>query len=83
MSKITHFKYDYNISIDAHNNILCKKENSQAKVCLQSHYDIVCLVDNTIPVLIEEDGFFKAEDSTLGADNGIGCAYMLSQNGTE
>ncbi len=72
------FKYEYDCSIDQSNNILCKKENSLSRVCLQSHYDIVCLVDDTIPELIEEDGFYKAVNSTLGADNGIGCSYMLS-----
>lgn len=72
------FKYQYDCSIDQANNIICKKENSVAPVCLQSHYDIVCLTDNCIPELIEEDGFYKAVDSTLGSDNGIGCSYMLS-----
>lgn len=72
------YKYNYDIAIDSSNNILCKKENSQSKICLQSHYDIVCLIDDTIPQIFEEDGFLKAEKSTLGADNGIGCSYMLS-----
>lgn len=71
-------KYGYECFIDEVNNILCKKKNSNSKICLQSHYDIVCLIDNTIPKLVEEDGFFKAENSTLGADNGIGCSYMLA-----
>ena len=67
----------YECHIDKANNILCKKENSNANLCLQGHYDIVCLIDNTIPQIIEEEGFLKAKDSTLGADNGIACAYML------
>ncbi len=71
-------KYDYECLVDKYNNILCKKANSNAKLCIQNHYDIVCLVDGTIPKIIEEDGFLKAENSTLGADNGIGCSYMLS-----
>jgi dipeptidase D len=70
-------KYGYKCLIDDYNNILCKKKESKAKICLQNHYDIVCLKDNCIPQIIEEDGFFKAKDSTLGADNGIGCSYML------
>lgn len=70
--------YNYLILIDEVNNILCKKDKSKSKLCLQSHYDIVCLIDHTIPELIEVDGYFKAKDSTLGADNGIGCSYMLS-----
>ncbi len=71
-------KYNFECYIDDVNNILCKKANSNSKICLQSHYDIVCLVDNTIPEIIEKDGFLMAKNSTLGADNGIGCAYMLA-----
>jgi dipeptidase D len=72
-AKTNNFLFD----IDKANNILIKKPNSQAKICLQSHYDIVCLEDNKIPTIINKDGFLSAKDSTLGADNGIGCAYML------
>jgi len=71
-------KYDFECYIDDVNNILCKKKVSNSKICLQSHYDIVCLVDNTIPEIIEKDGFLMAKNSTLGADNGIGCSYMLA-----
>ncbi len=69
--------YDYLIYIDSYNNILCKKENSLSKLCLQNHYDIVCLDEGRIPIIIEDKEFLKAKNSTLGADNGIGCAYML------
>lgn len=72
------FKFGFDCHIDKANNILCKKEKSLSKICLQSHYDIVCLIDDTVPELIEEEGFYKAVNSTLGADNGIGCAYMLA-----
>lgn len=71
-------QHGYVCLIDSSFNILCKKEHSSAKLCLQNHYDIVCLIDGTIPEIIEEEGFLKAKNSTLGADNGIGCAYMLS-----
>ena len=71
-------KYGYECHVDNYYNILCKKTNSKANLCLQNHYDIVCLVDNCVPKIIEEDGFLKASNSTLGADNGIGCSYMLS-----
>jgi len=69
---------NYLIQIDDANNILCFKEDKNISICLQSHYDIVCLEDNKIPQIYEEDGYLKAKDSTLGADNGIGCAYMLA-----
>jgi dipeptidase D len=71
-------KYGYECLVDDVNNILCKKRDSKSKICLQSHYDIVCLIDNTIPKIVEKDGYFMAENSTLGADNGIGCSYMLA-----
>ena len=71
-------KYGFECFVDDVNNILCKKKNSNSKICLQSHYDIVCLIDNTIPEIVEENGFLKAKNSTLGADNGIGCSYMLA-----
>lgn len=71
-------KYEYECLTDDVNNILCKKKNSNSKICLQSHYDIVCLIDNTIPELVEKDGYYQAKNSTLGADNGIGCSYMLA-----
>jgi len=57
---------------------LCFKENTKPNICLQSHYDIVCLVDGKVPEIIEKDGFLSAKDSTLGADNGMGCSYMLA-----
>ncbi len=71
-------KNDYVCKVDNANNILCYRENSKIELCLQSHYDIVCLEDGKIPTIIEEDGYLKAKDSTLGADNGIGCSYMLA-----
>jgi len=70
--------YNYICKIDSANNILCYKEDRKADICLQSHYDIVCLSDGVIPEVLEEDGFLVAKNSTLGADNGIGCAYMLA-----
>ena len=69
---------NYECYIDDVNNILCKKQNSKAKLCLQSHYDIVCLQENKIPQIIQDGDFLKAKDSTLGADNGIGCAMMMA-----
>jgi len=69
---------NYMCKIDNANNILCFKENEKINICLQSHYDIVCLSDGTVPEIIEQDGYLSAKNSTLGADNGIGCAYMLA-----
>ena len=71
-------KLEYLCLVDETNNILCKKENSNANIVFQSHYDIVCLNDFCIPQIIEDDTTLKAIDSTLGADNGIGCSYMIA-----
>lgn len=62
---------------DAYNNILVKKQNSKAKLAFQSHYDIVCLSDNCVPVIVENGDIISAQNSTLGSDNGIGCSYMI------
>ena len=71
-------EHNYICEVDKANNILCYKENGKRTICLQSHYDIVCLEDGKIPEVIEVDGYLQAKDSTLGADNGIGCSYMLA-----
>ena len=64
--------------VDETNNILCKKENSNAKLAFQSHYDIVCLSDNCVPKIVQNGDILSALDSTLGSDNGVGCAYMIA-----
>jgi dipeptidase D len=78
-------QHQYIWEVDSYNNILCYKENRKREICLQSHYDIVCLEDGKVPEIIEVEGYLEAKDSTLGADNGIGCAYMLAlmQEGVE
>lgn len=72
-------------------NVVIKKngtagyENSPA-VIFQSHIDMVCQKDSDIeidftkdPINIVVDGdFIKAKGTTLGADNGIGVAYMMA-----
>lgn len=54
-------------------------------VVLQAHLDMVCVrtasSENAeeLPVRIHQDGdMLMAEDGTLGADNGIGIAYILA-----
>ncbi|MEA1915479.1 MAG: M20/M25/M40 family metallo-hydrolase, partial [Campylobacterota bacterium] len=70
--------HGYVCKTDKVHNILCVKANSQSTLCLQSHYDIVCLEEGKIPQIIEQEGYLKAKDSTLGADNGMGCAMMMA-----
>ena len=71
-------KLGYECLVDKYNNILCKKKNSQAKIVFQSHYDIVCLEDNCVPIIVQNDDILSAQNSTLGSDNGIGCSYMIN-----
>lgn len=71
-------KLNFICLVDETNNILCKKENSKAKIVFQSHYDMVCLSDNCIPQIIQNGDILTAIDSTLGSDNGIGCSYMIT-----
>ncbi|WP_345977243.1 M20/M25/M40 family metallo-hydrolase [Sulfurimonas sp. HSL3-7] len=68
--------YGYVVTVDDANNILAKKEGS--KVTLQAHYDMVCIGVEYPLVLREKEGWLSADDSTLGADNGMGMAMMLS-----
>lgn len=69
--------YGYECLIDEHKNVLCRKSQN-SNLIFQSHYDIVCLDDNCIPTFIQEGDTIKADNTTLGADNGIGCAYMIA-----
>ena len=68
---------EYICMVDKYNNILCKKNNSKGKIVFQSHYDIVCLDDNCVPTVVQNGDILSADNTTLGADNGIGCAYMI------
>lgn len=72
---------------DKWNNVLIKKQTSnKAPIILQAHTDMVC---EKIPnkefdfkkdaiEMIEKNGYIKANGTTLGADNGIGIAQILT-----
>ena len=72
---------------DLYNNVIIKKKsnrNSKEIIALQGHTDMVCtsinnydFENNGIDWFIE-DGFYKTKGTTLGADNGMGCAMILS-----
>ena len=66
---------NFKVETDKAGNILCFK--GEPKICLQSHYDMVCMGDAPKIELFEEEGFLKAKNSSLGADNGIGVALMM------
>jgi dipeptidase D len=76
---------------DEINNVIIWKEASTGYenrkiLALQSHVDMICEKDSNIehnfltdPLNIYIDGdFVKARGTTLGADNGVGVAYMLA-----
>jgi len=68
--------YGYAVAVDEVGNILAK--HTDTKVTLQSHYDMVCIGAEFPLQLQESEGWLSANDSTLGADNGMGMAMMLS-----
>jgi len=67
--------HDFLVLEDAIGNILCQKGSPQ--VCLQAHYDMVCIGDTQNIGIVIEKGIIRAKNSTLGADNGMGMAMMF------
>ncbi len=65
----------FKTSIDKAGNIHCIK--GEPEICLQSHYDMVCMGEAPHIEIYEEKGFLKAKNSSLGADNGIGLAIIM------
>ena len=72
---------------DAFNNVLIKKTNPNKKpILLQAHTDMVCVKDqdfdfdfSTQPIqLVKKGDYLFANKTSLGADNGIGVAMILS-----
>lgn len=65
------------VSVDKCGNMLATKGNP--RVCLQCHYDMVYVSSNqhfsVKPYL--DNGYIKAKDSSLGADNGAALSCML------
>ncbi len=86
-AKKHHFEYER----DEKNNVIIRKPASKGyedhkAVILQAHTDMVCEKNRDVAFDFEkdalklkiEDGFLKAEGTTLGADDGVGVAYMLA-----
>lgn len=69
-------KNAFEVSVDEAGNIHAFK--GDPRICLQSHYDMVCVGDAPDIKTYEKDGFLMAKNSSLGADNGIGVAMMMS-----
>ncbi len=68
-------KYSCKVKIDKAFNIHCIK--GKPKICLQSHYDMVCMGEAPNIRLKEDKSFLKAINSSLGADNGMGVSMMM------
>lgn len=75
---------------DWHNVVVYKPASAgyedHAPLMLQAHIDMVCEKNQDVEFDFEkdalklkiEDGFLKADGTTLGADDGAGVAYMLA-----
>ena len=71
---------------DIHNVIIKKDNGSKKTIILQGHTDMVCVAEKNLPKNFDEEGiewwvdgdFIKAKGTSLGADNGIGVAVILS-----
>lgn len=86
-AKEHHFDYER----DEKQNVIIRKPASKGyekhePVILQAHMDMVCEKNRDVAFdfakdalkLKLEDGFLMAEGTTLGADDGVGVAYMLA-----
>ena len=85
------FALDRNLEVftDKYYNVVIRREinkNSKDYLAFQSHTDMICEKENWSNhnfekdsiFLIKDGDFIKANGTTLGADNGIGVAYMLA-----
>ena len=66
---------DYSVEVDAVKNIYIYKGNPT--LCLQAHYDMVCMGKAPHIKTYIEEGMMRAKDSSLGADNGMAIAMMM------
>jgi len=66
---------DYSVEVDEVKNIFISK--GSPTLCLQAHYDMVCMGKAPQIETYIEEGWMKAKDSSLGADNGMAIAMMM------
>ena len=65
----------YSVEVDQTKNIyICKGEPA---LCLQAHYDMVCVGKAPQLETYVEEGWMRARESSLGADNGMAIAMMM------
>ena len=68
-------KRGYEVEVDEAKNIHISK--GTPKLCLQAHYDMVCMGKAPEIETIVEKSIMRAKDSSLGADNGMAIAMMM------
>ncbi|MBA1420386.1 MAG: M20/M25/M40 family metallo-hydrolase [Epsilonproteobacteria bacterium] len=66
---------NYTVEVDAVKNIYISK--GSPTLCLQAHYDMVCMGKAPQIETYIEEGVMRAKDSSLGADNGMAIAMMM------
>ena len=66
----------YEVQSDKTKNILIKKGNP--RLALQAHYDMVCMGKAPQIDTYVKEGWMYAKESSLGADNGMAIAMMMS-----
>lgn len=80
-------EHDFEYYLDNFNNVLIKKgKNKHSPIMLQAHTDMVCIKDDDYDIdfgkdpikLIYDGDYLKAHKTSLGADNGLGVAIILS-----
>ncbi len=66
---------DYAVQVDEVKNIFISK--GLPTLCLQAHYDMVCMGKAPVLETYVEEGWMRAKESSLGADNGMAIAMMM------
>ncbi|SFV71602.1 Aminoacyl-histidine dipeptidase (Peptidase D) [hydrothermal vent metagenome] len=65
----------YKVEVDESKNIFISK--GKPNLCLQAHYDMVCMGKAPCIETYIEEGWMRAKDASLGADNGMAIAMMM------
>ncbi len=66
---------NYSVEVDEIKNIYIHK--GHPTLCLQAHYDMVCMGKAPQIETYIEEGVMRAKESSLGADNGMAIAMMM------
>lgn len=72
-------EHKFEVATDEFGNIHAIK--GEPKICLQAHYDMVCVGLAPNLELVNDGEFLSAKGSSLGSDNGIGVAIIMEMMG--